>query len=290
MTKVSVIIPSYNHAQYIGSAIRSVVQGSFKDFEIIVVDDGSTDNTRLEVLKFPEVKYIYQTNSGAHAAINAGIENATHNYISILNDDDLYLPDHLEAAIRNLEGFGNDLFIGGPQIIGKGPKFVALREHVNASNIALDQYGYKYSLFKVNWSLSTSAFVFKKSLFNTLGGFRDYRMCHDLDFLLRAVFEREINFGVSTKPTWQYRCHESNSGSNIKLLHQQLEIALSALQVINNCNHPRIAVDLAEFLDYGIPRDLVGLVNSALISAGHTSPPLHVQKMIDGFLSEITKE
>jgi len=289
MTRVSVVIPAYNHAQYIGAAIKSIYEGNFRNFEIVVVDDGSSDSTYLEVSKFPEVKYVYQDNSGAHAAINAGIANASYKYIAILNDDDLYLPDHLENAINNINRFGNDLFIGSPQIIGTGPKYAALSKHVKASTIAIEEYGYKYSLLKVNWSLSTSAFVFKKSLFTDLGGFSEYKMCHDLDFLLRAIFEKEINWGVSIQPTWQYRCHESNSGSSIKLIHQQIEIALCALQVIKKCNRGNSSLDLKTILDYGLPKDLVDLVDSNLISAGNTLLPPRVQNFVSRLLPELTR-
>ena len=72
MPKVSVVIPTYNYAHFVGEAIQSILDQSFRDFEIIVIDDGSTDNTAEVVSTFP-VRYFYQENQGLAAARNSGI-------------------------------------------------------------------------------------------------------------------------------------------------------------------------------------------------------------------------
>ena len=98
MPLVSVVIPSFNHARFIGSAVRSVLGQSLSDLELIVVDDGSTDNS-LEILggfSDPRLKVYPQANAGAHAAINRGLELASGVYLSILNSDDLYHRERLE--------------------------------------------------------------------------------------------------------------------------------------------------------------------------------------------------
>jgi len=109
MPRVSVIIPTYNRAHVVGEAIDSVLAQTYQDFEIIVVDDGSTDNTR-EVLedyarRHPDkMRVIYrQTNGGAGAARNDGIRASQGEYIAFLDSDDLYLPNRLESAVRFLD-------------------------------------------------------------------------------------------------------------------------------------------------------------------------------------------
>jgi len=100
---VSVIIPTYNRAKCIKRAIGSVLNQTYKNVEIIVVDDGSTDNTK-EVLKTfiesKKIKYFYQKNKGPSAARNLGIKNSKGEYIAFLDSDDEWLPEKLGKQIR----------------------------------------------------------------------------------------------------------------------------------------------------------------------------------------------
>lgn len=102
---VSVIIPSYNYAAYIAGCIQSVLDQTFTDFEVIVVDDGSKDNTADVVAQFndPRVKYIYQENKGLPGARNTGIRNAAGTYLAFLDSDDKYHPRKLEIQLDFLE-------------------------------------------------------------------------------------------------------------------------------------------------------------------------------------------
>ena len=104
MPKVSVIIPTYNAAQTVGRAISSVLAQSYKDFEVIVVDDGSSDNTR-QVLasNFANVQYFYQTNQERSAARNHGIAMACGEYVAFLDADDWWEPNKLELQVTVME-------------------------------------------------------------------------------------------------------------------------------------------------------------------------------------------
>lgn len=103
--KVSVIIPAYNHENYIGATIESVLRQTFQDFELIIINDGSTDHTGEVILghQDPRIRYFPQKNQGAHHAINRGITLAHGEYISILNSDDLYHPERLDKCLHFLE-------------------------------------------------------------------------------------------------------------------------------------------------------------------------------------------
>lgn len=102
--KVSVIIPTYNNAKFIGEAIDSVLNQTYQDFEIIVVDDGSTDNTEEVLSKYKNrIRYIYQKNKGPAAAKNKGILASQSKYIATLDSDDIWLPQKLQLQVDLLD-------------------------------------------------------------------------------------------------------------------------------------------------------------------------------------------
>ena len=104
--KVSIIIPVYNGSNFIKQSIKSAINQTYKNIEIIVVNDGSTDNGRTEniVKEFGDkVRYICKKNGGVASALNLGIKEATGEYISWLSHDDIYKPNKIEKQIEMLE-------------------------------------------------------------------------------------------------------------------------------------------------------------------------------------------
>lgn len=103
--KVSVVMPTYNRAHLIGAAIQSALDQTFQDFELIVVDDGSTDATEAVVkgLDDPRIRYLYQENRGIGGARNNGIRQAEGQYIAFLDSDDVWLPEFLALGVEVLE-------------------------------------------------------------------------------------------------------------------------------------------------------------------------------------------
>ncbi len=96
---VSVIIPCYNHGKYLPEAFESVWKQNYQNTEIIVVDDGSADDTKQITEKYQSVKYLYQSNQGLSAARNTGIKNSTGDFLIFLDADDWLLDD---AIITNV--------------------------------------------------------------------------------------------------------------------------------------------------------------------------------------------
>lgn len=130
MNKVSVVIPTYNRAAYLREALESVLAQTYKEIEVIVVDDNSTDGTARVVSSFgPKVKYILQDNRERGAARNSGIRNSTGDYIAFLDSDDVWFRDHLEACVKALESFpeaglsfsGSYMMDGDGKVISKMP-------------------------------------------------------------------------------------------------------------------------------------------------------------------------
>src|SRR5438132_1599837 len=101
---VSVVIPVYNGERYLADAIQSVRDQTYQNFEVIVVDDGSTDGSADVAQRFGEaIRYVHQANGGVCKARNAGIAAARGAYIAFLDQDDLWLPDKLAAQVTYLD-------------------------------------------------------------------------------------------------------------------------------------------------------------------------------------------
>jgi glycosyltransferase involved in cell wall biosynthesis len=117
--KFSVVIPVYNRETKIENAIRSVLAQSYENFEVLVVDDGSTDNTAAVIKNIfdPRVKYFYQENKERAAARNTGIKNSTGDFITFLDSDDEFLGDHLSAISEFIAGHPGSVVCSSFQMV-----------------------------------------------------------------------------------------------------------------------------------------------------------------------------
>lgn len=115
MNTVSIIVPCYNHAQFIGETIESIMKSTYPDLEIIIVNDGSTDNSEQVALKYAQqysnITYVYQKNQGPSAARNNGISQATGTYILPLDADDIISPNYIEEAVNVLDRDKNVILV-----------------------------------------------------------------------------------------------------------------------------------------------------------------------------------
>ena len=114
----SIIIPAYNLENYIAAALQSVLVQTFQDFEIIIVDDGSTDETVSIIQSFhdPRIRLVSQVNGGVSRARNAGMKKAVGAYIAFLDGDDYWYPEHLELAA--------DFFNRHPEILAYANRYM----------------------------------------------------------------------------------------------------------------------------------------------------------------------
>lgn len=186
---VSIIIPNYNHAQYVGDAIGSVLGQDYSNYEIIVVDDGSTDDSREVIAQFGEqVQYIHKINAGLSAARNTGIKASRGSLIGVLDADDMYEPHFLSTLISALQE--------NPDADGVycGYQFV---DHVNhllpqieARAVAHDQL--HDALLDGNFFVPESIFL-RRYVYDTVGLFdENLRACEDWDVWLRVTKKYKI--------------------------------------------------------------------------------------------------
>lgn len=221
MPEISVVVPSYNHAVYIGDAVKSVLSQSFKDLELIVVDDGSKDNS-LEILSGftdPRLRVITQTNQGAHVAINRGIKSSTGKYIAILNSDDVFHPLRLEKLLTVLKSDSQIGLTGSYiEIIGQSGNTLGIKHgYKDAPPWNLDNSEKSFratgQLHKIilteNYLSTTSNFVFSREALNRIGDFRPLRYAHDWDFALRMAQWSKIS--LLPEALLQYRVHPANT-------------------------------------------------------------------------------
>jgi len=191
---VSVIIPTYNRAGSVCDAIDSVLEQTFKDCEIIVVDDGSTDDTSQVLKRYGEnIKYFYQQNEGVSAARNRGIFEASGDWLAFLDSDDTWKPNKLEMQIEALRDTGASVCLGGHED-DFGNKFIDF-----AQDVPLGSYRYidpAFELvFKKNMHPLIQSMLIKKKLITSLGLFdQTLRVAEDTRLIYRIVFKTGVTY------------------------------------------------------------------------------------------------
>jgi glycosyltransferase involved in cell wall biosynthesis len=221
MLRVTTIIPSYNRANYLPLAVDSVLGQTYPVAEIIVVDDGSTDNTR-EVLKSYEgkVRFYQQNHGGVSAARNKGLELAQGEVIAWCDADDLWDLDFLITTVPQLESDNtlDGVYAGVAHIDSAGN----LLPQENRMAVAPDKL---YEALAEDCFIQTTAFVARKRCFDQAGSFDlQFHICEDYDMWLRLARSCTI-IGVS-QPLVYYRIHNQNTVSNThKWCQSRLAIA-----------------------------------------------------------------
>jgi glycosyltransferase involved in cell wall biosynthesis len=191
---VSIIIPTYNYAQYLEECIKSVLHQTYQAFEIIIVDDGSEDDTRRLVQSIDDhrIRYIFQGHRGCYFARNAGLDAAKGNFIAFLDADDIWLPEKLQKQIdvfQNNKNIGvcwthyDDLIETSLNIIPKAKhKEMPSCNDINTQNIL------RMMLLK-SGNMNTSTVMAKLHCIKQIGTFdTKYQNAMDFDLWLRLIF------------------------------------------------------------------------------------------------------
>lgn len=223
MPKVSIVIPTYNRARFLPKAIQSALGQPFADLEVILVDDGSTDDTRQVVASFtdPRLMYVYQENQGATAAFNAGLARATGTYVSILGSDDWYEPGGLARLARVLDASAEvGLAAGGYTFVdAHGAVIQKARPWVGAP--VLDVTAWLYGC-----PVLLQAALIRRSWIERVGGFDPaIPSIQDWDFGLRLA-RAGCRMAWVHEPIFCYRIHGNQIMSNTAATGAELLVML----------------------------------------------------------------
>jgi len=210
-TKVSVIMPAFNCGRYIREAMTSVIAQTYKDFELIVVDDGSKDDTKRAVSDFIagnrryKIKYIYQENKGTAGARNTGIANSCGEYLAFLDCDDVWLPHKLEVQVPVLE---NDA--GAGLVFGGTASFGEVRAQPPASETQdLSKLNHNITGLFAGSYISTLTVMIRKACLEKAGSFDEaLSIVEDYDLWLRIAKYYGLVYVDSLVA--KYRVHPGN--------------------------------------------------------------------------------
>jgi glycosyltransferase involved in cell wall biosynthesis len=218
---VSVIVPTHNRARFLPEALGGALQQTYPHVEILVVDDGSTDETPMVMSRFDaKVQYVRQENSGVSAARNRGIRLAKGEYIAFLDDDDVWLPQKLE---RQLSRFAEDARVG---VVGCAFYLTDEQLQVQATIRPQTCTFSDLLLLRGNGGLFGSTIIASKAVLSEIGGF-DERLSTSADWDLVTRIARRYDVAVlSSEPLLYCRQHGGNMQRGIRRMEEDMLLAL----------------------------------------------------------------
>lgn len=219
LPKISVIIPLYNHEKYIEEAVLSVLEQTVSDFELIIINDGSEDNSSDVVKKIKDnrIRYYYQENQGAHNTLNRGIDLARGEFVSTLNSDDVYAKNRFESCLDILEkDISTAAVFSHIEYIDDNGQFIKLKRGAEDNWIDKkpetsfkDEGNITLDLLAGNFLKTTSNLFCRRDVFSQIDRFRNLRYTHDYDFFLRLSHRFHIQ--ILPEPLLKYRVHQQNT-------------------------------------------------------------------------------
>lgn len=220
MPKFSVVIPLYNKEEDIKRTVMSVLAQYFSDFEVVIIDDGSTDNSLAIVKKFndPRISVISKKNEGVSIARNFGVENAKSEYIAFLDADDYWYPEHLENFLLSIKKFPNHSWFANAYEKKRTlnlttPMESPIRKKGSNWRGEVENYFYYSLIDSLAWS---SSVCFKKVFFNSLNGFNSsFTHGEDTDLWIRAALSTSLVF--SNKITSTHNLVSKNRSIEINI-------------------------------------------------------------------------
>jgi teichuronic acid biosynthesis glycosyltransferase TuaG len=210
---VSIIMPAYNAERYIADSIRSVLAQTYQNWELVVVDDGSTDDTAEVARRFAasdrRIRYFRQQNGGPGKARNAGVEKSSGPLVAFLDADDLWLREKLELQIKVAEEkeadvvFTDGFFFDGENVTDEsGSNFAVVHGRFEGAEM--------FDLLLVRNRLPTLSVLLRREAFNQAGGFAEEYICEDYDLWLKLAKLGAVFYGMEEKLV-RYRRHPASS-------------------------------------------------------------------------------
>ncbi|MCX7192847.1 MAG: glycosyltransferase [Proteobacteria bacterium] len=255
MPKVSVIIPSYNCERYIAETISSVLDQSFKDIELIVVDDGSSDRTREIVSSFgAPVRLIAQANAGRCVARNRGIREASGEFICLLDHDDCWFPDKLARQLSEFQkhpeaGAVYSSFIfwhADSENRFPDPESFDLTAFPDTIDPGFSGWIYHQSLIDIY--VLTSTAMFRAEVFQRCGNY-DESLPYSEDWELLLRIAREYPFVQLRRPTTLYRQHRQQGSRVTREVDYRTMLLTRTVKKWGLCSRDGSCVTRRQFLN-----------------------------------------
>lgn len=214
---VSVLLPAFNHADYVHAAVESVLAQTCRDIELVVIDDASTDATWSVLQSFsdPRLRLLrHDANLGSHATLNELLGLARGTFIAIINSDDVFHPGRLAACIEALQATEADLVGTDITLIDETGQPVTEHWWVNAfaelKQSWIDTQDWAATLMEGNVFMTTANFCFRRSWLDAVGEFENLRYVLDYEWLLRGLAMGRKLAWLDT-PLLSYRLHAQNT-------------------------------------------------------------------------------
>jgi glycosyltransferase involved in cell wall biosynthesis len=205
---VSIVIPCFNHAQFLAEAVESALAQTHPRVEVLVVDDGSTDNTAAIVARYEGVRCIRRPNGGAPSARNAGLAASAGELVAFLDSDDRLLPEAIAIGVEALAGRSESAAaVGAPRDIDAGGK------PLNVPQQPLIHTDHYLALLKSCFILSGSSVLFRRSALERVGGF-DERLALGDDYDLYLRLARRYPIHCHGRVVTEYRRHAASLTRN----------------------------------------------------------------------------
>lgn len=234
--KVSIIIPNFNYAKYIGEAIESAQNQTHPAYEIIVVDDGSTDNSKEVIEKYDVIK-IYTSNHGVASAKNIGARQATGDYLIFLDSDDKLASDYIEETLKEMKG--------NVQIVYTDMELIGDDSGIRCyADFSLEE-------LKRNMNLPGACVLIDKRVFDLVEGFDKDEWYDDYGLWLR-IATKGYNFKHIAKPLFQYRKH-GKSLTDVRSVKDEEGLNQLRLKYGNLGNSKGEKVETIKYDDLNLP-------------------------------------
>ena len=286
MPLISVVVPVYNGEKTIGETIESVLNQTFKDLELIIINDGSKDAT-LEIvsqIEDPRIKVFCYPNAGLSASRNRGISQATGEYISFIDADDLWTPDKLENQLKALQSNPQAaLAYSWTNFIDEAGNFLRRGGYISVTGNTFA------TLLLVNFVENGSNPLIRTHVFKEVGGFDELlRSAEDLDMWLRLAVR--YDFVAVQKPQILYRMSANSMSSNRNIVTHEKSIVQVLERAFNQApasvQHLK-QVSFANWYKYfifkvldGEPTQLQGLLALRYLLTVLKNDPMLLQKPV----------
>jgi len=213
MDLVSVVIPCYRQAVFLGEAIESVLAQTYPSQEIVVVDDGSPDHTAEVVQCYPQVRYVRQRNQGVSAARNRGLRESQGKLVVFVDADDRLLPHHLEASVAALRERPDAAFVAGQYSCFGAPD----PGHIHDCTPRPDHYGTLLRGLHNGFIGSLLTVMIRRAVLHAIGGFREDLLAgEDHEILLRIL--KSYPMYCHHQFVAEYRLHDLQATNNLELI------------------------------------------------------------------------